>query len=325
MPVHPKLAASIAALAALAASACASVPPGQPLAMRPAEPVDAPAPDFTDQGRIQFTPQGSPGAGAAWDARYVRGPAVNMALTDEGLWGGTIRGRAALLKADGGRITGEGVNLYVTQEGPVVHVQGLWFGNMLRIDVSPTKLSASPTMGVCGIEMALADDGYWRGFGGCGGRITYTWMTLHGVAGAPSAEMPQWLFAFLGSLPSPQTTVFPTGILASAQTPNGYLPAEFRGSGGWPLGWTGWGIYQPSWALATWSPRVAAPWLLYGTSGATGIAGTPYYSGRSTAMHSGVQRTGAHGGGGQHGGGGTRAGAQHGGAEAQRGQAASAK
>jgi len=174
---------------------------------------------------------GTPGASAAWDARSVRGPAVNLALTDEGLWGGTLRNRPVLLRARGGRITGEGVNVFVTQEGPVVHVQGMWFGNLLRIDVSPTTLSASPTNGVCSMELALARDGYWRGFGGCGGRLTYTWMTLRGVAGDPSAEMPQWLFAFLASLPSPQTTVFPNAAYAGARTgsPSWFLPAEYRG------------------------------------------------------------------------------------------------
>jgi hypothetical protein len=232
MRFHARLLAALV----LATAGCATVPAGQPLSMRPPEAVTGDAPEFVDQGRIQFTPMGSPGASAAWDARSVRGPAVNMTLTDEGLWGGTIRNRAVLLRAGGGRITGEGTNLYVTQEGPVVHVQGMWANTMLRIDVSPTTLSASPTAGVCGIEMALAPDGYWRGFGGCGGRLSYTWMTLHGVAGDPSAEMPQWLFAFLASLPSPQTTVFPTAGFASMGGPPGwFLPAEFRGPAPWNL------------------------------------------------------------------------------------------
>ncbi len=233
MTAHRKLAAS---LAALAASACASLPTGQPLAMRPAEPDAAPAPDFSRQGRIQFTPVGSPGASASWDGRYVRGPAVNMTLTDEGLWGGTIRDRAVLLRAADGRITGADVNLYVTQDGAFTRVQGLWFGSLLRIDVSPTTLSASPTVGACGIELALADDGYWRGFGGCSGRLAYTWMTLEGVAGSMSREMPQWLFAFLASLPSRQTTVFPDAAFAGALWPGPrapYLPAELRAPTPW--------------------------------------------------------------------------------------------
>ena len=253
-----------ASFASALLAGCATTPlPGQPLAMRPpeapvptvtvagTEPVVA-GPGFTEQGKIQFTPIGTPGASAAWDARSVRGPAVNLTLTDEGLWGGTLRNRPVLLRAAAGRITGEGVNVYVRQEGPVVHIQGTWFGALLRIDVSPTKLSASPTSGVCSMELAPGEDGYWRGFGGCGGRLTYTWMTLSGVAGDPSAEMPQWLFAFLASLPSPQTTVFPSAAFAGAYGPGpGFLPASMRGPAGNP--------FAPPMPCSPWNQAACGP------------------------------------------------------------------
>ena len=166
--------------------------------MRPPELSAGPPTAFTRQGEIQYTPVGTAGSSAAWDSRSVRGPAVNLTLTGEGLWGGTIQDRAVLLHARDGRITGEGVDIWVTQDGPVVHVQGLWFNRFLGIDLSPDTISASPLTGICAAEFSLAPDGLWRGFGGCGGTLDYVWMSLKGVAADPAAEMPQWFFAFLG-------------------------------------------------------------------------------------------------------------------------------
>lgn len=208
MPFRTKLHVA----AALLSSACFSTPPGRPLTMRPPEMLSAPPPPFARQGEIQFTPFGSAGSSAAWDARSVRGPAVNMTLTDEGLWGGIIQDRVVLLHARGGRITGEGVDVWVTQEGAAVHLRGLWFGRMVGIDYSPGTLSASPLTGVCGLELEFASDGLWRGFGGCGGRLDYIWASMKGVAADPSAEMPQWFFAFLGALPSPPVSTSRTGL-----------------------------------------------------------------------------------------------------------------
>jgi hypothetical protein len=208
--------------------------------MRPPASLDDPTPRFERQGEIQFTPAGTAGSSAAWNARSVRGPAVNLTLTDEGLWGGSLRDRAVLLLARGGRITGEGVDFFLTQEGPVLHVQGLWFGRLVRVDVGPSTLSASPTAGACGIELSLATDGYWRGFGGCNGGLDPIWMTLKGVAADPSTEMPQWLFAFLAALPSPQvSTALPFAPAASWQAgiafflPDWFLPAELPGPAPW--------------------------------------------------------------------------------------------
>jgi hypothetical protein len=198
MRFRPKLLA-----AALACAACASVPPGQPLAMRPPELLSTPLPPFTRQGEIQFTPFGNAGSSAAWNGRSVRGPAVNLTLTEEGLWGGTIQDRVVLLHARNGRITGEGVEVGVTQDGSVIRVQGLWFGRMVGITFTPGTISASPLSGMCAQELSLAPDGLWRGFGGCGGRLDYIWMSLKGVAADPAGEMPQWFFAFLGALPAP--------------------------------------------------------------------------------------------------------------------------
>jgi hypothetical protein len=228
-------------LTALALAACATPESaGKPLAMRAPAPPAAPVPAFERQGEIQLTPVGTAGSSAAWDARSVRGPAVNLTLTDQELWGGTIQNRAVLLSARDGRITGEGVDLRVRQDGPLVRVYGMWFGALLRVDFTPETISASPLTGVCGLELGRTEDGFYRGFGGCGGRLDMVWMTLKGVAADPTAEMPQWLFAFLAALPAPQVSTFRGTAVAAATSAAGggvsvYLAPEFRGTP--PVNW----------------------------------------------------------------------------------------
>jgi hypothetical protein len=184
----------------------------------------------------------------------VRGPAVNLTLTEGGLWGGTIQDRVVLLHARNGRITGQGVEVSVTQDGSVVRVQGLWFGRMVGITFTPGSISASPLTGVCAQELSLAPDGLWRGFGGCGGTLDYIWMSLKGVAADPAGEMPQWFFAFLGALPAPQVSTFRTGAVA-LEAPvmgvNGFLPAEFRAI-----------LFQgePPGPCSNWDQRLCGPW-----------------------------------------------------------------
>jgi hypothetical protein len=244
--------ALVLAIAGVIAAGCATPPPGRPVTMRPPAELAEPVPEFERLGEIQFTPAGTVGTSAAWDRRSVRGPAVNLTLTDEGLWGGTLRDRAVLLLARGGRITGEGVDLFVTQDGPVLHVQGVWFGSLVRVDLGSATLSASPAAGICGIELGLAPDGLWRGFGGCGGALESIWMNLKGLAADPSAEMPQWIFAFLATLPSAQVST-----LAVRGTPviDGaglawFLPAEFRGPAPW---------YGPIWPCSRYDTRQCGP------------------------------------------------------------------
>jgi hypothetical protein len=280
MPSRPE----ILVAAALLSSACASVPPGQPLAMRPPELVSAPVPPFTRQGEIQYTPFGTAGSSAAWDARSVRGPAVNLTLTDGGLWGGTIQNHVVLLHARNGRITGEGVNIGVTLDGSTVRVQGLWFGRMVGIAFTSDTISASPFTGVCAAELSLSPDGLWRGFGGCGGTLDYTWMSLKGVAADPAAEMPQWFFAFLGALPAPQVSPFRPAVVAAGPGVlgiGGFLPAEFRAIPYWG---------EAPGPCSMWDERLCGPW------GYTGLGPDRYREGPATARSDGVERSGSRAG-----------------------------
>jgi hypothetical protein len=278
--------------AALVSSACVSSLPGQPLAMRPPELLSTPVPPppFTRQGEIQYTPFGTAGSSAAWDAHSVRGPAVNLTLTEEGLWGGTIQDHVVLLHARNGRITGEGVDIGMTQDGSTVRVRGLWFGRLVGISFTSDTISASPFTGVCAAELSLAPDGLWRGFGGCGGALDYIWMSLKGVAADPGAEMPQWLFAFLGALPAPQVSTFRPGVTAAAGVGvggGGFLPAEFRALFGY------WG--EPPGPCSAWDQRLCGPW------GYTGLVPVVYVPSSIAAGSDGQVRSGGRtGGAGRH-------------------------
>jgi hypothetical protein len=259
--------------------------------MRPPN-LDAGPPDrFARQGEIQYTPSGTAGSSAAWDARSVRGPAVNLTLTESGLWGGTIQDRAVLLHARTGRITGEGVDIWVTQEGPVVHVRGLWFNRFVGLDISPDTVSASPLTGVCAAELSLAPDGLWRGFGGCGGTLDYIWMSLKGVAADPVAEMPQWFFAFLGALPAPQVSVFPryaavADPVAGPGSLGYFLNAEFRA----PPPRSG----EPPFVCSVWDQRLCGP---FGYTGEYLRSAWPRQFGLAGSASAVAERPGRPGGG----------------------------
>lgn len=282
MPLTRKLLAT----AALACAACTTTPPGRPLTMRPPNLDAGPGTSFERQGEIQYTPAGTAGSSAAWNARSVRGPAVNLTLTEAGLWGGTIQDRAVLLHARTGRITGEGVDIWVTQEGPVVHVRGLWFNRFVGLDISPDTVSASPLTGVCAAELSLAPDGLWRGFGGCGGTLDYIWMSLKGVAADPAAEMPQWFFAFLAALPAPQVSVFPryaavADPVAGPGSLGYFLNAEFRA----PPPRSG----EPPFVCSVWDQRLCGP---FGYTGEYRRSAAPWQFGLSAAAMPAGERPG---------------------------------
>lgn len=277
--------------AALACAACATTPPGRPLTMRPPNLEAGPGTSFERQGEIQYTPAGTAGSSAAWNSRSVRGPAVNLTLTEAGLWGGTIQDRAVLLHARTGRITGEGVDIWVTQEGPVVHVRGLWFNRFVGLDISPDTVSASPLTGVCAAELSLAPDGLWRGFGGCGGTLDYIWMSLKGVAADPAAEMPQWFFAFLAALPAPQVSVFPRFVavadpVAGPGSLGYFLNAEFRA----PPPRSG----EPPFVCSVWDQRLCGP---FGYTGEYRRSAWPREFGYGGSASAVAERPGRPGGG----------------------------
>lgn len=154
---------AIPILGAAAALACAGAPPARPVVM--------PTPGEA-AGEVVFVPSGSPGFGAAFDERRVMGPAVNMTMTPEGVWGGDVRGRNVLLEISEGRLSGAAFDLTVEQEGDVLHLAGIVDGRRVNVRLSPRQLQGTVNGGVCSFDLALAAPGSYRGFLSCPARPT---------------------------------------------------------------------------------------------------------------------------------------------------------
>jgi hypothetical protein len=133
---------------------------------------------------------------AAYDATRVRGPKVNMALTKDGKWGGSIQGQDVLLEVKPGRISGAGVNLVVSQDATTVSAEGLLSG--IRVRVKATKDSFVGRVGDRQVECERRADGYWILRGGPAGMAA---IRFKGTADKmPDVPMPQWIFAIIGAI-----------------------------------------------------------------------------------------------------------------------------
>ena len=133
---------------------------------------------------------------AAYDATRVRGPKVNMALTKDGKWGGSIQGQDVLLDVKPGRISGAGVNLVVSQDATTVSAEGLLSG--IRVRVKATKDSFVGRVGNRQVECERRADGYWILRGGPSGMAA---IRFKGTADKmPDVPMPQWIFAIIGAI-----------------------------------------------------------------------------------------------------------------------------
>jgi hypothetical protein len=133
---------------------------------------------------------------AAYDATRVRGPKVNMALTRDGKWGGSLQGQDVLLEVKPDRISGAGVNLVVSQDATTVSVEGLLSG--IRVRVKATKDSFVGRVGDRQVECVRRADGYWIL---SGGPSNIAAIRFKGTADrTPDVPMPQWIFAVIGAI-----------------------------------------------------------------------------------------------------------------------------
>ena len=82
---------------------------------------------------------------AAFDATRVRGPTVNMAITKDGHWGGSILQKDVMLKVTPDRISGAGVNLVVKKADGKLTVEGLVNNVRVRLEASANKFVGEKT------------------------------------------------------------------------------------------------------------------------------------------------------------------------------------
>lgn len=142
---------------AAAALACAAVP----------KPLPMPTPSQGATGELLFVASGSIGAGATFSDRAVTGPAVNMATTPEGVWGGDLRGHNLILNLSEGRIDAVALDLQVDREGDTLHLSGIFGSRRVNVELSPRRLHGSVDGGVCSFDLAQEAPAKYRGFVSC--------------------------------------------------------------------------------------------------------------------------------------------------------------
>ncbi len=145
---------------------------------------------FRPIGEVQFR------ASAAYDAAHVRGPNVNLSLTKDGRWGGSLLAADVMLDVKPDRIAGAGVNLVVTRKPDTLTVEGMASG--IRVRLTATKDTLVGRVGNRQVEMSRSPDGYWPVTGGSE-RIAA--IRFKGDADkVPDSAMPQWVFAVIASI-----------------------------------------------------------------------------------------------------------------------------
>jgi hypothetical protein len=133
---------------------------------------------------------------AAFDDTRVRGPTVNMAVTKDGHWGGSILSKDVMLKVTPDRISGAGVNLVVTRKDGKLTVEGLVNGVRVRLEASANKFVGR--VGNQQVESSREPGSDWFVNAGSGRQAT---IRFKGAAGKlPDVPMPQWVFAVIGAI-----------------------------------------------------------------------------------------------------------------------------
>ena len=159
------------------------------LAAGPALAAD-PEPPFVSTGEVVYRNS------AAFDDTRVRGPTVNMSVTKDGHWGGSILQKDVMLKVTPDRISGAGVNLVVKKKDGTLTVEGLVNNVRVRLEASAGKFVGR--VGSQQVESTREPGSDWYVNTGSGRQAT---IRFKGTAGQmPDVPMPQWVFAVIGAI-----------------------------------------------------------------------------------------------------------------------------
>jgi len=192
----------LAVLAAASAVLACATPSGTPIPVTTPSPGEVKTKDFQSTGEVFFDAQGSGTSVAFNDFRMV-GPTVNMALDAKGNWGGNIGDRNMIVTVKPGRITGDGVDLYVVRKGTTVSIQGMYFQRQVWFTLKPKEIQGTTDGGSCSFDLTPAQaPGFFTGGVGCGGSIRMGTLQLTGTAAnLEQPPMPQLVFALIAVLP----------------------------------------------------------------------------------------------------------------------------
>jgi hypothetical protein len=164
----------------------------------------AQSPEYEPTGEIRFR-AGGLGGGASFSADRVVGANVNMTRRDDGGWAGDLLGRDLDLHLDSDRLTGPNVNLGFSQKGDAVSIEGLFFGQRVRLQLDLKK--AQGRMGGCSLDMKhLKAAPVYRGSFGCMGANArfptsgIADLQFYGDAAAEKPPLPQLTLALVATL-----------------------------------------------------------------------------------------------------------------------------
>jgi len=168
-----------------------------PVAPTGAAPAAAPAPaapetepGYVPTGEVRLR------VAASYNATRVRGPTVNLTLTPDGQWGGTVSGQPVRLRVTPERITGAGVNLVISRTAEQISVEGTWVGARARI--TATQASFQARIGQQQVDLSRRPDGSWAQRQTTGGVLP---IRFTGSADRmPDVPMPQWILAVIAAM-----------------------------------------------------------------------------------------------------------------------------
>lgn len=198
--------ARLAVLAASSAVLACATPSGTPIPVSTPSPGEAKPRDFQATGEIFFDAQGAGTSVAFSDFRIV-GPRANMTRDSSGNWGGSLSDKNMIVTVQPGRITGDGVDLYVVRKNLTVSVQGMYFQRQVWFTMKPGEIQGTTDGGRCSFDLTPTQvpnnpPGTYMGGVGCGGSLRQGTLQLTGTAAnIENPPMPQLIFALLLVLP----------------------------------------------------------------------------------------------------------------------------
>ena len=167
----------------------------------------APATAFEPTGELTFRPGIGMASGASFDDEMVVGPGVNMARQEDGAWVGDVAGRDVELEVSPGKVNGVNVSLSLVEKDGQTLIEGLFFGQRVRIELDAKKLHGR--FGACSIDLQRKAPGVFYGDLGCvyGSGAAFpsvakATLRLSGLAAEKAPPMPQFALGLLAILPS---------------------------------------------------------------------------------------------------------------------------
>ena len=192
----------LAALAASSAVLACATPSGTPIPVTTPAQGEAKPRNFTATGEVFFYALAGTGTSAAFSDFRIVGPQANMTRDGNGQWGGDIAGKNLILDVKPGRITGDGVNLFVVRKGTTVSVQGMFGQRQVWVTLKPNEIQGTTDSSRCSFDLTLKSPGVYAGGVGCGGNLTMSTLQLTGeAANIENPTMPQLILSLIDVLP----------------------------------------------------------------------------------------------------------------------------